>query len=441
MARLATTCSAAVPDDGFDDRDALQASIIAGCPPLAPGVYDVVTPTAVSPARRDYAMIAVAHDALAGSGPATVLRFSGDAGSVQDWYGVALGSGSVLRDLTLDTSALTGTLEQTHAVRITGPADGVEIARVTFLHPQRGMPGGDCVQVVGYSPDRLVSRVSISDSTFAHCDRSGVAIHSGVRGLVVTGCSFPDTGDQDIDGEGTGDIDDVTIDSCTFGVGPAAQGDLAIQIDSSSHVRLSHSTLSGRGVQLYGCTDCEVSSSTIVRTVPGSPMPALDVTKDSARVTVTGTSITRAASAVSGQVVRIAPHNGQPSAFELDSSTLVQRTAASVLSSVGVNGLVIVGSTLRYEGAPGAGNGIDVLGSPTVRGDHATVTGCSFEGPMAAAVRISGSYAGLGSCMTSGNTGSGQAAGLRCEHASGISGPVTSSGNAWGPDVCSLLVP
>jgi hypothetical protein len=146
----------AIADDGLDDSAAIkQALDTQGCADLGAGVYDVFTPNPRNPAQR-YDMVSIGTgQSLRGVGAATRLRFSGDAGR-SDWHGVGLvGNDALLADLTLDTSALVNTDEQTHAVHVTGPALHVTIRGVWFYHPQRGgtetpLGGGDCIKVVSY---------------------------------------------------------------------------------------------------------------------------------------------------------------------------------------------------------------------------------------------------------------------------------------------------
>ena len=110
-----------------------------------------------------------------------------------DTYVIALDPGASdirLRDFVIDTSGMTNTDEQTHAIGIgTGvcttangtcsmPVVDVSVERIRFVHPR--LPGtprkGDCIRLLGNTPDTQVLRTKISGNTFTDCARADVGI-------------------------------------------------------------------------------------------------------------------------------------------------------------------------------------------------------------------------------------------------------------------------
>src|SRR4051812_34573833 len=208
------TVPLAVPDDGLDDRLQIQAALDhQGCADLGPGVYDVgINPDGGLAGITT--LIVKNGRSLRGTGPSTVLKFAGVAHG--DWNGIRMSGESVLvTDILIDTSGLTGTSEQAHAIQvqghpspIIGTTNGATIRGVWFNHPVRrtatgaSIPGGDCVRLLGEPTNNVT--LSITGNHFLDCDRSGVAIQRGTFGAVIAGNTIYRTGDQDIDAEMTG---------------------------------------------------------------------------------------------------------------------------------------------------------------------------------------------------------------------------------------------
>src|SRR5205085_10619263 len=141
----------AIPDDGIDDRTALQA-VLNACAgstvSLEAGQYEVVTPT-----PRSVAMLTLpAGTTLQGLGTQSVIRFSGDNGT-RAWRGTQLGHSTLIQRLRLITDFTPGTTdEQTHVIRGDGPLHDVTITDVAINHPSHQSKSGDCIQFVGYPP-------------------------------------------------------------------------------------------------------------------------------------------------------------------------------------------------------------------------------------------------------------------------------------------------
>jgi hypothetical protein len=434
----------AIPNDGLDDRVAIQNALASqGCAHLPAGVYDIDTIQVTPPARRPPMMLEAAGAQLYGDGPGTVLAFRGSAGG-QDWEGIRMtGVGSTLHDLSIATAAVGDTNEQSHAVKLIGPATDAEISRVSFDHPHRDTKSGDCVQLVGYNDGREISRVKIRDNDFVHCDRSGVGVHSGTTQLEIVDNRFDDVRNTDLDFEGTGDTSDVLIAHNTFTMYPGPHGLAAIQLQLIDRARVSDNVLNGRGIDVYQSDDVEIDGNKITLT-QATTAPVVSVGKDSARTQILNNSITREQSAGAGAVIGAGPHgSGTPDHLEIDGNTLLQRTSFSVVSSSGLVGLYVRRNAIDYSGAlANAMWGVLALGSAGTYGIRTTdvhVEGNSFGGALRAAVATSGSYFGVGTLDTSHNVASGPTYGIFCDNYAsqgGVTGPITSTGDSWPAPSC-----
>lgn len=442
-AGLTPTCAQATPGDDLDDRGSIQAAIAARCC-LGPGVYDIDTPAAPPGGRRPYQMLTVPSGGeLCGSGSTTVVRFRGAAGG-QDWRGIQLAGGAI-HDVMLDTSALTGTSEQTHAVHVRGPTTG-RIERVAFVHPERFgadgrvLPGGDCVDVVGYAPSELVVGMVIRDNQFLTCDRGGIQVHSGTVNLVVTGNEFHRTGDLDFNSEGSGGSTHWLIAGNRFRASPVNQGAFAIALDLVDTVSVVDNTLE-RGVYLYGCTRCSLVKNAITMTGGSAmAMATIEVIKGSNDLTIEENVVRRPADQDFGPVIHVGPHGtAQSQGIRIVHNELIQETASDVVYVEGPAGLSLLDNRIQYLAAPSqVASGLRLVGSATYATSSISVIGNAFAGPMRAAIMTGGAGGrqGIGSLVAAWNVA--DSPGLACVNTGGIQGPVMMLYNGWAASTCGV---
>jgi hypothetical protein len=304
-------------------------------------------------------------------------------------------------------------------------------------------PGGDCIQIVGYAPDKIVADTVISGNDLAHCDRSGVGVHSGAVGLTIVDNHFHDTGDQDIDAEGTGGSSSWLIEGNTFDVGPSAQSQFAIELQLVTGVRVTDNAFHGRGLFIYQTSDLELDHDSISQSFPGT-YAAVEIEKDSSRVNLHHSAVSRAASAGPGPVVRAVPHGtGTPDHLTIADSSLAQATSSPVITTMGLVGLYVMRNTVTYSAAPGApAIGLQANGSAgasPIRTTDISVAGNSWTGPMSSVVSVSGSYGGVGSVALGGNTSHGSVGGLVCSNmttGAQVLGPISSVRDALPAPAC-----
>lgn len=451
----------AIPNDGIDDRAALQLALdsCAGTRvTLALGRYLVDTPLA--PRVAPYAMLVMPpNTALVGAGDETVLGFRGDP-QQQDWRGIEVANGVLIDGLSLVTELCPGcTNEQTHLVHGGGVASitDVEIGHVTFNHPVRpGSSSGDCIQFPGYA-NKPNSNIRIHDNRFLACSRSCFAWHSGLRFASFMRNVAIDPSDQCLDGEGDDPganlVEDFEIGGNTFLDGPNAAGPWSIQLVDGVRVHMHNNTFIGRGPQIAGGSAIELDNNTVLRTFPG-PDPAVLVFKGAAGVVMHDERYARAAIAGPGAVLSIEQRISYPVGVSLVNSEIVQHAPFHPVTVKGGTSVTFQGVQMIYDGsALGTQVGIYFAGtrrSATTIGVHATdlhVLDTVISGPLKAAVNPSGIYfaadgtGGVGTLDVQRVTSIGTTRGLWCETTGGIAGPVTYATNTMPPPMCGALTP
>jgi len=449
--RTVAACTArslgAIPDDSIDDRLALQAALAGGCADtLEAGTYDVRAPAWPRPW---WSLQMPPDTTLAGIGNATVIRCTGADGG-HDWRCIETGDRTRVTRLRLEVRLDATQEEQTHAIRITGPRTGVRIDHVTFHHPVvAGSSMGDCIQVVG-GPGAEAVDFTIDHNTFLACARSGVAIHSGVRGFRITNNHFIDDPDQDIDEEGSGGIVDGEIAWNTFDLPQSLQSSLSVSIMSATNQHIHDNTWAGRGLDLYGCNGCELDHNIITQTVP-TPEAVMEVRKTSHLVSIHDEVYTRAASAGAGAVVAVLERLGTaPDHVTIRDSALVQHTAGPAMGAAGIIGLTV--DRVTMIGDKPYTLAIDLQGTKAITTTDLHITDSTIIGPWTTAVRLTGSYAGgAGTLDMTRVVATGSVRGLMCENVThsvsasgyvigGITGPVTYTGNTMPTPSCGGLI-
>jgi len=396
-----------------------------------------------------------AHSArLFGDGPNTVIAFAGANGG-QDWEGIRMtGVGSTLHDLSIDTRGLTGTVEQTAAVKVWDPdrhpVSDVEISDVSFDHPiHLGAKSGDCIQLVGFNDGREITRVKIHDNHFVHCDRSGVAVHSGTSQLEIRDNRFDDVGNTDLDFEGSGGTTDVLIQHNTMTLSPGLHGTGSMQLQLVDRVHVVDNVFGGRGMDLYQVRNVDIDDNTITLT-QDTTVPVISVGKDSAHTRIHDNTITRESTAGANAVISAGPHgSGTPTDLVIEDNVLTQKTSYHVVNSLGLVGLTVQGNTISYSGERSdtmwGVRAVGTAGAFGVQTTNVLVKDNDFSGRLRGAVATSGSFFGAGRIDTARNTVTDGMLGIFCDNFAhqdgppligGVAGPITSTADVWPAPRC-----
>lgn len=394
------------------------------------------------------------HVTLAGAGPCTVLAPTGDA-KQGDWRGVDVSNAAdvTVRDLTVDTSWLTNTEEQTHAVQATGPVDGLRLERVTFVHPRRTTDRvGDCLRLLG-NPGALVERVSVVDVDFALCARSGIGVQRGVFGLQVVGSRFEDVLKTAVDHEptsagGNGDeayVGDLFLDTHVPTPGGAAMS-LAGYDDPIARVTVVGCDFRHRGIQLYRAQDVVMTGNVVTCDSVLDMTPCVDVGNLGLRWTLSGNTVRRGAGdgtpATAGPVVHAAHHGTSPgsSHARVSGNMLEQDGAGHVVAMESASSVTVSGNDVTYAWPSTTwASGIAAVWLRATAADldmavvdHNVVRSVT-PGALSAVVSVAASPKSVGAVVVDGNASAGVDQGVRCQAASGgtFVSPVVVAGNAF----------
>jgi hypothetical protein len=359
----------AIPDDGIDDREALQAAIDAaqsgsGCLDIGVGKYHatrspvsiaslhITAPLVIRGVGRDETTIA-----MLGSG--TLPGASGPA----NWRLLELGGasvGSTISDLALDGSQRIETGEQTHLVQVTGPARSTTIERVKMTLPVIGpSAGGDCMRFLG-EVDSWVSGINVRD-VLAECDRSFIAIQRGVEDVVVERVETTSVGDQVIDFEPTGtlfgctpSVRRVTVRNSILRRGQPLADGLVVAISGNGcsvteHVDVIDSVVDGGGIHVIDAHDVYLGGLHVKSL--GIPLLAR---KRIVRLRVVHSTLEKLPGGTAGPVVGVYHQSGvAPTDVSLIGVGLVTHDDYTPLDTQSLLSLVVAGSSIEFAGATG----------------------------------------------------------------------------------------
>ncbi len=380
----ATDCmvAAAIPNDGLDDRAAIQAALDSQhCADLGPGVYDV----SVNPVPGVVGMASIAlgaNETIRGAGPATVLAFYGDAFN-DDWRGIRLeGPDASVSDLYLDSSDLTNTEEQTHMIEVIALNAGLH--NLWINHPTRtGQAGGDCVRLLG--EEAAPVSATITGNTFVECDRSGVAVQRATYGLTITGNVFRLTGDQDIDAEmtGSGIGGDWSIVGNSF-LDPLDRGGLAVAFAGTVAKRIAFAgnVLSGRGLNLYNVLKGTITGNIIEQRGPGLPVT---ITKANEEIIFANNVVNKTYADTSSLVSVSALNTGNPGRLVFTGNHFTSVSTGTLVLVNSASAVTFTGNTL--DGVTGTGTAFAAQGISR-QTETAQVLGNRFRGPFTQCVHL-----------------------------------------------------
>lgn len=452
----------AVPNDGVDDRPAMQAAVDAACAAapakvcIGAGQWDLTRAPPGNYNRFAALSLHCANVEIVGAGPATVLSVGGDQGNGTT-YTLSLDPGSrsiAIRDLTIDTSDMFNTDEQSHAIAIGSgvcaaangtcsmPVLDIAIERVRFLHPSTsGSRKGDCIRLIGGSTATYVRGVSIRNVDFEKCARSSVAIQRGVYSLDISNNWFrPNPVDQHIDGEPTGCTgicdDGITIADNIFDDDVvASQGDYAVAIGHCARTVITGNVFNGRGVLLYRCTGSTIADNTFNATMR-SGYGVIELENANTNVAIHHNAIARGGFA--GPLIRVGPHSGgAPSGLVIDHNTGTQSTAAAAIVLDSGRDVSIDHNVLSWSVPATTAQGVFVAATSVVA-DGIVIDHNTIVGQLNAGVYLTAAPSAFEAAVLTGNYVRGATFGLRCNQS--VPGlfraPLVSVGNVWGATSC-----
>ncbi|HEX6736992.1 MAG TPA: right-handed parallel beta-helix repeat-containing protein [Vicinamibacteria bacterium] len=442
----------AIPNDGIDDRvpaqRALDAAAAAGGGRVCFGHGRWRLTRAPAGSYNRFAALAThgAHIEIQGAGPGTVLEVVGDQGAAATWV-ISIDPGArdiAIRDLTIDTSAATNTDEQFHAIEIgngvgTGTVEDVSLDHVRFNHPSvDGARKGDCLRLVGNTPESAVRRVTVIGGTFTACARSGIAIQRNVFDLTIQGNQFTQASDQDIDSEPSGGVNDlngsISIIGNTFRDDVSvAQGDFAVTIGGiggpMARVIVSGNIFEGRGINFYRASDVAVTGNTFVANME-SAYGVINSGNVLERVSITGNTIRRAG--VEGAAIRLMHQSGKsPGSIVIADNVITQDTAGSGILTESAQNLTVANNEMNWT-VP-APNALGFYLRSTIRpADGIMITGNRINAQgLLAAVFLGAAPQPFRAVSIVGNMARGATVSVRCDGAGLFEQPIVHAANNW----------
>ena len=436
-----------------DDRPAIQAAMDAatsaggGRVCLPAGHFRVVRAPPGTYNRFAALSTHGAHLELMGSGPGTIIEMIGDQGAATTFV-ISIDPGAsdiTIRDLTIDTSLMTNTEEQTHAIEVgspvgTGFVQDFRIDHVRIVHPGSLVPGvrkGDCLRFVGNTPESLVRRATVIGSTFTSCARSGIAIQRNVHDLVIMGNQFTQASDQDIDSEptGSGTNGSITIIGNIFRDDVAvAQGDFAVTIVGISgpmaRVTLANNVFEGRGVDCYRVSDVAFTGNAFDATME-SGYGVIEVENVAERLVINGNSIRRRGFA--GPPIRITHHSGAfTSNAVISNNILTNDTAGGGIVMESVADVTVSNNDLHWT-VPATEAPAIYLRSTIRPADGVMISNNRIVGSLGTAIFLGASPQPFEAVSIVGNMSRGAASSLRCTQS--VAGlfhqPIVHAANRW----------
>jgi hypothetical protein len=451
--------SRAVPNDGIDDRAPIQAAIDAavdaggGTVCLPSGRWTLTRAPAGSYDRFAALSTHGAHVDITGTGPGTVLEMVGDQGAATTSV-ISLDPGArdiTIERLTIDTSAMTNTDEQTHAIAIGSgvcatsngtcsmPVADVTVRDVRFAHPTvAGSRKGDCIRLLGNTASTAVERVTIVGSSFTSCARSGIGVQRNVFSLAVLGNHFGEKiNDTAFDSEPTGGEGDdgLRLIGNSFADSKVT---FSASITTYHHATITGNTFAGRGMNLYRTQDVVVADNTFdVNALTGAGV--IEVQNVASGDKIDNNMIRR--HGVAGPGIRITPHSGGfPERMSVTNNTIIADGDSSGISAESPRDIAIRDNDVTFTDPAPNGSGIALRATARTM-DGLTITGNTIAGPLTsagantyfAAVRLAANPFQIDGVTVALNSSRGALRSLECSQttAGNFRQPIVSLGNRW----------
>lgn len=418
----------AVPNDGQDDRAAIQAcadSAIAngGVLYFPAGEYSVARS---APCACSIDLTGAIDVLVRGDGPSSVVKMIGD-GANGDWYAFKVSGAAdvAFERLTIDGNqgALTNTDEQTHLIQVA--AASAAVTRLSLDHMVLRDSAGDGLRLVGDVTNQATD-VSASRTMFLDNNRAGVSVQRGLHVLQLSYCLLRGGDDQVLDYEPSapgGNSQLVAIGNVFDGQGKIAVSLGGYSADPNDH----HDSVFEGNIVLGALAALNIRRITIANNViygdAAAATPLVHLRKSVSDVSVTGnllwhTNDLPPPSGGQGAALEISHHNsGSPGPVVVANNRIIQQAWATAVSLESVDDAVITGNYIRHENGAGL-NGI--LLRATARAlNHATVSDNQLVGTYGDCIVFASSPNDIGRVAVTGNLCTGATNGVKLNDGGG----------------------
>ncbi len=222
--------------------------------------------------------------------------------------------------------------------------------------------GGDCIQIVGYSPvaptniDRRVWNLTIHDVDL-NSHRSGIAVHSGLNTFEFYNVSCR-AWDQCFDFEGSGDTFDGNIHDNAILAAVGQQSSIGADINALTRLHYHHNRSESLGMQIYYCWSCEFDHNVITQAVPNNAATVSVLAGDG--IWLHDETYTRNAGMINAPVFSATRQGSLPiKGIRLTDSTLTQHMSWTGINLVGVQGFTADHLNYTTDGSGPARIGIN----------------------------------------------------------------------------------
>jgi hypothetical protein len=423
-------------DSATDDAAPIRAAIAAARASSGPrvvclpgGVYNLLTTLTVSGAQVAFDLSAATDLAIAGEGPASVLKLGATAQtSVQVFY-LASGSARIrFEDLVVDGTAQPGATAATSLFRI---GDGATAVSDIALDAVQAIgSGGSGVVIDGPVSGAAISQVAIRNSRFAANKGAAIQLLQGAEQIAVTTSYFSGNTGFEIDAsQAARAIIGLSITNNVFAHSAAASAQpLAIRLSGpvstpSQNATIADNLVLGGRIRVQGFAQVAIAGNSIIGGPQSTNDPELLIGNGASSVTVT-TNVIRRTTCTDGHVVQLGAPADSLRTITLTGNALAQdaaagcATAASAVQLAPASHVVVSGNHVGFANAAPAVRAV-TIGPATTGFSFVAVTNNTIDGvSLAAALEIGGGNGIPPLAIVSDNISRGAATGVQVDSTS-----------------------
>lgn len=367
------------------NRIGLQAAIDAahtagGAKLCAPAGYDI--PFNRNTVSGSYGVQITSTYPIAFEMEGVTLRMNRASGA-NDFYGIqVLSTGGVkFKGVTFSQRGLNAGSEQQHMVQVgNGSTTGARYVDFINCKFHEGV-GGDGIRLLGFgtTDTPLVQDIRIMDCTFINCDRSGVSSQRGCRRVLITGCRFSGTVDQDIDFEptGSGILGQYTITHNTIVRTGNGSGAVTLTGQGSSDANersiFANNIITGGRVSARKVSNLIVEGNQINAGATANADAVLDFGSYGPGISIANNIVVRPSTAVAGNVLTLEYDSDRPSDLAVTGNQFTQQTEGHAVFVDSIERISLIGNHVTCTYSSNTYSAIRVDNGGSTAYDHENI--------------------------------------------------------------------